>query len=91
MVFTVLCLLLQISWREYFEEAFKVNDRPVLWDEKVVVYVPEYMQKLSQLVNDTLATDNGKMYVNSLLIGKIMSSFKPDAESVALMDFLFRG
>lgn len=50
-----------MSWRDYFANAMKRINRSVTNDEKVVVYAPEYLEKLTAIVDEHMKTDKGKM------------------------------
>lgn len=52
---------LQIDWRQFFEDAMRVVNRKVTSKEKIVVYAPEYLIKLSGLIKEYNATKRGKM------------------------------
>lgn len=50
-----------MSWVQYFESAMKKINRPVTTKEMVVVHAPEYLEKVSNLVNSYMKSDRGKM------------------------------
>lgn len=50
-----------IDWRDHFEDALRLVQRKVTEKEMVVVYAPEYLQKLSKIVEEYVATVKGKM------------------------------
>lgn len=50
-----------IDWREHFEDALRIVKRKVTEKERVVVYAPEYLQKLTTIVQKYKETDDGKM------------------------------
>lgn len=50
-----------INWREHFADAFSIINRKVTDDELVVVYAPEYLKKLTIVVNEYSQTTKGKM------------------------------
>lgn len=52
---------LQIDWRKFFEDAMRVVNKKITSKEKIVVYAPEYLMKLSQLIKEYNATQEGKM------------------------------
>lgn len=52
---------LQIDWRKFFEDAMRIVNRKITSKEKIVVYAPEYLAKLSDLIKDYNATKEGKM------------------------------
>lgn len=49
-----------INWRDHFEEAFRLVKRKITEKEKVVVYAPEYLQKLNVLIREYNSTDEKK-------------------------------
>lgn len=50
-----------IDWRAHFEDALRIVKRKVTQKERVVVYAPEYLEKLTNIVKKYNATDDGKM------------------------------
>lgn len=50
-----------IDWREHFEDALRLVKRKVSDKERVVVYAPEYLTKLTKLVTKYNSTVEGKM------------------------------
>lgn len=50
-----------ISWRDHFEDALRLVNRKVTEDERVVVYAPDYLKKLTEIVKEYNSTDKGKM------------------------------
>lgn len=50
-----------IDWRAHFEDALRSVKRKVTEKERVVVYAPEYLEKLTGIVKEYNATVNGKM------------------------------
>lgn len=56
-----------INWRDHFEDALRLVNRKVTDKERVVVYAPEYLEKLTAIIKEYNSTNNGKMYVNSYI------------------------
>lgn len=50
-----------IDWRAHFEDALRIVRRKVTEKERVVVYAPEYLSKLTVIVKNYSDTDSGKM------------------------------
>lgn len=50
-----------INWRDHFEDAFRMVKRKVTDKERVVVYAPEYLEKLTAIVKEYNSTNDGKM------------------------------
>lgn len=50
-----------IDWRDHFEDALRLVKRKVTEKERVVVYAPEYLQKLTKIINEYNSTNDGKM------------------------------
>lgn len=50
-----------IDWRAHFEDALRIVKRKVSEKERVVVYAPEYLTKLTSIVKEYNSTDDGKM------------------------------
>jgi endothelin-converting enzyme len=50
-----------MSWQKYFSDAMSSIPRNVTGKEKVVVYAPEYLKKLSALVSNYTKSTEGKM------------------------------
>lgn len=51
-----------INWRAHFEDALRLVNRKVTDKERVVVYAPEYLEKLTDIIKKYNATNDGKMY-----------------------------
>lgn len=50
-----------IDWRDHFDDAFRLVKRKITEKEKVVVYAPEFLEKLTVVVKEYNSTDKGKM------------------------------
>lgn len=50
-----------IDWRDHFEDAFRVVKRKITEKEKIVVFAPEYLEKLTRLLFEYNSTVEGKM------------------------------
>lgn len=50
-----------IDWRAHFDDAMSIVNRNVTDKEQVVVYAPEYLEKLTLIIKEYNSTDNGKM------------------------------
>lgn len=50
-----------IDWRAHFEDALRHVNRKVTEKERVVVYAIDYLEKLTLIIKEYNATDNGKM------------------------------
>lgn len=50
-----------INWREHFADALRIVKRKVTDKERVVVYAPEYLKKLTIIVTEYNKTIDGKM------------------------------
>lgn len=57
-----------INWRDHFEEAFRLVKRKITDKEKVLVYAPEYLQKLNTLVAEYNSTEEKKIILNNYLV-----------------------
>uniref|UniRef100_A0A182MER4 Uncharacterized protein n=1 Tax=Anopheles culicifacies TaxID=139723 RepID=A0A182MER4_9DIPT len=57
-----------INWQEHFEEAFRLVRRKITEKERVVVYAPEYLEKLNILIKEYTATDEKKIILNNYLV-----------------------
>lgn len=51
-----------MDWREYFEDAFRLVNRKITSKEKVVVFAPDYLKKLTDVLNEYNSTNEKKMY-----------------------------
>lgn len=61
-----------IDWRGHFEDALRIVKRKVTDKERVVVYAPEFLSKLTAIVKEYNKTDDGKMWVTFYNIFKAM-------------------
>jgi endothelin-converting enzyme len=50
-----------MSWQKYFSDAMRSTQRKVTGKEMIVVYAPEYLEKLSVVVTNYTLTPEGKM------------------------------
>lgn len=64
-----------IDWRAHFEDALRIVKRKVTEKERVVVYAPEYLIKLTVIVKDYNASDDGKIVLNNYLLWQTVRSF----------------
>ncbi|KAJ9601453.1 hypothetical protein L9F63_000370, partial [Diploptera punctata] len=53
-----------MSWRDYFTDAMRSIGRKVTPKEMVVVYAPEYLQKLSKIIQNHTTTAEGKICIS---------------------------
>ena len=56
-------IIFQINWVEYLNHLLKVSNIQITDREKVVLFAPEFMKQLSDLINDMTKTDEGKKWV----------------------------
>lgn len=64
-----------IDWRELFEDAFRIVKRKVSEKEPVVVYVPEYLKNLNEiLAKEYLNSEEGKIIINNYLVWQMVRS-----------------
>lgn len=52
-----------IDWRGHFEDALRIVKRKITEKEQVVVYAPDYLEKLTKIIATYNATVDGKMCV----------------------------
>uniref|UniRef100_A0A1Q3G4E4 Putative m13 family peptidase n=4 Tax=Culex tarsalis TaxID=7177 RepID=A0A1Q3G4E4_CULTA len=57
-----------INWRDHFEEAFRLVKRKITEKENVVVYAPDYLKKLNELMVDYQTTDEKKTILSNYLV-----------------------
>lgn len=50
-----------IDWRAHFDDAMRIVKKKITENELVVVYAPEYLEKLTSIIKEYNSTDNGKM------------------------------
>lgn len=50
-----------IDWQDHLDDAFRKVKRKITDKERVVVYAPEYLEKLSAVVVEYNATTDGQM------------------------------
>lgn len=51
-----------IDWRDHFDDAFHIVKRKISDKERVVVYAPQYLEKLNKIIVEYNSTIEGKMY-----------------------------
>ncbi|KAF4525658.1 hypothetical protein B566_EDAN001258 [Ephemera danica] len=67
-----------ISWKEYFNDAFRLVNKKISSKESVVVYAPDFLRQLSALVNAYNSTSQGRIILNNYLVWqttRLMSSY----------------
>lgn len=64
-----------IDWRSHFEDALRIVKRKITEKERVVVYAPEYLEKLTAIVKEYEATNDGKIILNNYLVWQTVRSF----------------
>lgn len=52
-----------INWLDHFQDALRLIREKITEKERVVVYAPEYLRKLTTIIQKYNETDEGKMYV----------------------------
>lgn len=50
-----------LDWQDFLNDAFRKVRRKITENENVVVYAPEYLEKLSVIVNEFNGTSDGQM------------------------------
>lgn len=64
-----------IDWQEYFRYAFLPVSRKIKPTETIIVYSPEYLTNISELVKEKLMTIEGKNMLNNYLMWQIIRNF----------------
>ncbi|KAF2895308.1 hypothetical protein ILUMI_10863 [Ignelater luminosus] len=64
-----------IDWRKFFEDALRIVDKKVTQKENVVVYAPEYLEKLAHLIKEYEETPRGKMILNNYFVWQTIKTF----------------
>lgn len=64
-----------IDWRMFFENAMKLVGKKVTPKEPIVVYCTEYLQNLTELINEYNKTDEGKIVLNNYMIWQTARTF----------------
>ncbi|KAK4877932.1 hypothetical protein RN001_010438 [Aquatica leii] len=65
-----------IDWKLFFENALKiVGKRKISPKENIVVYAPEYLEKLSSLIQEYQKTDDGKIVLNNYFMWQTIKTF----------------
>ncbi|KAB0791750.1 hypothetical protein PPYR_03550 [Photinus pyralis] len=65
-----------IDWKLFFENALKiVGKRKISSKETVVVYAPEYLEKLTTLIEEYQGTEEGKIVLNNYLMWQTVKTF----------------
>lgn len=50
-----------INWTDHFSDALKIVNRSITSNEQVVVYAPEFLKNLSDIIKKYQETAEGKM------------------------------
>ncbi|XP_066996850.2 endothelin-converting enzyme homolog [Anabrus simplex] len=63
-----------IQWKDYFSDALRNNKRNITSKEMVVVYAPEYLTKLTDIIKGYQKTPEGKIILNNYLVWQTVRS-----------------
>lgn len=63
-----------IEWTSYFNSAFKQIQREIQPSQELVVYAPEFVRKMSELVTLYLSTNDGKVVISNYLGWSLVQS-----------------
>ncbi|GIY38903.1 endothelin-converting enzyme homolog [Caerostris darwini] len=63
-----------IDWSQYFNSAFKQVNREIPTSQELIIYAPEYIRKMSELVTQYLSTPEGKIVVSNYLAWSLVQS-----------------
>ncbi|KAK9886551.1 hypothetical protein WA026_016825 [Henosepilachna vigintioctopunctata] len=64
-----------IEWRKFFEDAMRVIKKKITSKQQVVVYAPEYLTNLTELIKEYNSTTKGKIILNNYMIWQTVKSF----------------
>lgn len=64
-----------INWVQYINDRLRVVNITIDSSEEVVVYAPEYLEKLTGLVHSMLNDTNGRRILNNYMIWPVVRSF----------------
>ncbi|XP_054713276.1 endothelin-converting enzyme homolog isoform X1 [Uloborus diversus] len=56
-----------IDWTQYFNSAFKLIGREISPTQELVIYAPEFIRKMSELVTQYLSSPEGKIVISNYL------------------------
>lgn len=51
---------MQIDWKKYFTDAFRLVNRPITEDQQVVMYAIDYLRKLNFLMKEYMERNKEK-------------------------------
>lgn len=66
--FFLFFFFIQINWVQYINDRLRVVNITIDSSEEVVVYAPEYLEKLTGLVHSMLNDTNGRRYRDSVFL-----------------------
>lgn len=64
-----------IDWRKFFEDAMRIVGKKIGNKEEVVVYAPEYLGNLTQLIKDYNKTTEGRIILNNYMVWQTVRVF----------------
>ncbi|CAG7731662.1 unnamed protein product [Allacma fusca] len=67
-------LIAEVSWYEYFNNAFNRVNHTLKNGDIVVVYAPEYLGNLSKILHNKKASDEGKRVLNNYMVWHTVKS-----------------
>ncbi|KAL3271004.1 hypothetical protein HHI36_021505 [Cryptolaemus montrouzieri] len=64
-----------IDWRKFFEDGMRVVKKKITTKQQVVVYAPEYLSNLTELVKEYNSTLEGRIALNNYMVWQTVRSF----------------
>ncbi|XP_031624071.1 endothelin-converting enzyme homolog [Contarinia nasturtii] len=65
-----------INWHLYFQRVFQVINHNITENERVIVYAPKYLEKLSTIIAEYKKTDEGKIVLSNYLIWRLVRYYR---------------
>ncbi|XP_018573332.1 endothelin-converting enzyme homolog isoform X1 [Anoplophora glabripennis] len=64
-----------IDWRKFFEDAMRIVNKKITSKEQIVVYAPEYLGNLTELIKEYNSTSEGKIVLNNYMVWQTVRVF----------------
>ncbi|KAJ8982237.1 hypothetical protein NQ317_013539 [Molorchus minor] len=64
-----------LNWRDFFEDAMRIVGKKITVKEQIVVYAPDYLSNLTELITEYNSTTEGKIVLNDYMVWQTVRLF----------------
>lgn len=65
-----------LSWEGFFQKAFDSADVHINSSQRIIVYSPDYMRNLSELITNMTTEERGRNTLNNYILWQLISGYK---------------